>query len=490
MKKRKKENKKNLNMKKLLSTMFKIGCIGFGGGSALVPVIESEVVYEKKLIDKEEYTKDVVVANITPGALPVEVAAGVGRKVCGIPGMILSALLMGLPGTFLTVLLLMMINSSGNLVLRQILFASAGVTAYIIYMLLMYAKGTFRECRESGTAKSGMAFMILVFFLTSGKEMFQLFGINRTPIFDISTIDVLCAAFFIIFFTGGRFRWSRILISGAVTVLYCLCVGKMHLISSPEVLWVLRAVMVVLSIYGLCSSIEGKIPFSWSKLKNLVKEEISWGLFFAILSLPALICFGDTIRFAIRGLISAMISFGGGDAYLAVANGLFVNTGMISYDDFYFKIASVANGLPGSILCKILTGVGYILGCESGGTWCGIFVALCGFACSIAASGGTFSAVVYIYERFENLRIFHVLQTYMRPIVAGLLLTVGASMLYQNMGIASRYAWPPKTMVLLTFGIILLNIFWRRRGVVRPLQSVLFSAAASLSVCNVFTSIP
>ena len=43
-------------MKKLLATMFKIGCIGFGGGTALVPVIESEVVYEKKLIDKEEYT--------------------------------------------------------------------------------------------------------------------------------------------------------------------------------------------------------------------------------------------------------------------------------------------------------------------------------------------------------------------------------------------------------------------------------------------------
>ena len=73
-------------MKELLFTMFKIGCIGFGGGTALVPVIESEVVYEKKLIDKDEYTKDVVVANITPGALPVEVAAGVGRKVCGIPG--------------------------------------------------------------------------------------------------------------------------------------------------------------------------------------------------------------------------------------------------------------------------------------------------------------------------------------------------------------------------------------------------------------------
>ena len=130
-----------------------------------------------------------------------------------------------------------------------------------------------------------------------------------------------------------------------------------------------------------------------------------------------------------------------------------------------------------------------MLGRQSGGVWCGIFVALCGFACSIAASGGTFSAVIYIYERFENLRIFHALQMYMRPIVAGLLLTVGTSMLYQNLSIAGWYAWPSAVMGWLTLGIILLNIFWRRRGVVRPLQSVLFSAAVSLVMCNVFAGI-
>ena len=290
MRKKKQNSDKNLNMKELLFTMFKIGCIGFGGGTALVPVIESEVVYEKKLIDKDEYTKDVVVANITPGALPVEVAAGVGRKVCGIPGMLLSAVLMGLPGTFLTVLILMLINSSGERILQQILFASVGVTAYIIYMLLMYAKGTFRECREKGMAKSGTVFMFLVFLLTSGKDVFQLFGINRTPVFDIATIDVLCAAFFIIFFTGGRFRWSRIILSTVITVAYCLCVGQMHLISSSKVLFGLRLTMIALSIYGLCNGIEGKISFSWKALKKLVQEELGWTLLLMLLSVPALLC--------------------------------------------------------------------------------------------------------------------------------------------------------------------------------------------------------
>ena len=42
-------------MHKLLASMLKVGIIGFGGGNALIPVIQQEVVKEKKLITKEEY---------------------------------------------------------------------------------------------------------------------------------------------------------------------------------------------------------------------------------------------------------------------------------------------------------------------------------------------------------------------------------------------------------------------------------------------------
>ena len=60
--------------------MFKIGAVGFGGGTALIPVIEEEVVNNNNIIDDTEFNKDVIIANITPGALPVEIAAGIGRK--------------------------------------------------------------------------------------------------------------------------------------------------------------------------------------------------------------------------------------------------------------------------------------------------------------------------------------------------------------------------------------------------------------------------
>ena len=81
----------------LLFTMMKIGAIGFGGGNALVPVIEKSVVEEEKLITAEEFEEDILVANITPGALPLEIAGGIGKRVWGKKGMLLCAMAMALP---------------------------------------------------------------------------------------------------------------------------------------------------------------------------------------------------------------------------------------------------------------------------------------------------------------------------------------------------------------------------------------------------------
>ena len=48
-------------------SMLRIGAIGFGGGNALIPVIEKEVVENGKLVTKRAYDEDVVAACITPG---------------------------------------------------------------------------------------------------------------------------------------------------------------------------------------------------------------------------------------------------------------------------------------------------------------------------------------------------------------------------------------------------------------------------------------
>lgn len=65
----------------LTDTMLKIGCIGFGGGSALIPVMEEELVEKKSYISEEDFSGSMMIASITPGALPVEIATGIGYNV-------------------------------------------------------------------------------------------------------------------------------------------------------------------------------------------------------------------------------------------------------------------------------------------------------------------------------------------------------------------------------------------------------------------------
>lgn len=46
------------------------------------------------------------------------------------------------------------------------------------------------------------------------------------------------------------------------------------------------------------------------------------------------------------------MSFGGGDAYMTIADGIFVGGGMITSQQYYNHIVPAVNVLPGSILCK------------------------------------------------------------------------------------------------------------------------------------------
>ena len=122
-------------LSKLILSMLKVGVIGFGGGNALIPVIEQEVVKEKKLITKDEYDKDIVAATLTPGALPVELASGVGFQCAGVKGMIAGGVMMALPGAVVTVILLSVLGQLDTAILKQIQYASIGITAFIMCLL-------------------------------------------------------------------------------------------------------------------------------------------------------------------------------------------------------------------------------------------------------------------------------------------------------------------------------------------------------------------
>ncbi|MDR1519587.1 MAG: chromate transporter, partial [Planctomycetota bacterium] len=57
-----------MNLIRIWLSFLKIGCVGFGGGSALIPIVRNELVAERQWLSDDEYLKHTLIANITPGA--------------------------------------------------------------------------------------------------------------------------------------------------------------------------------------------------------------------------------------------------------------------------------------------------------------------------------------------------------------------------------------------------------------------------------------
>lgn len=430
---------------KLLVSMFRIGLLGFGGGSALIPVIEEEVVNEQGFVTSSEYEEEVVSACVTPGALPVEIAAGIGHKTLGMLGMLAAAVFMALPGSLMMVLILSAASGSSSGSLDVIRFLSIGIGAFICALLISYTARTVGVARKknSGCYAISVAIMAVVFAVTGGQNLLKLLGFENLAksFIHLSTLQVLMISF------------STIL--------------AVHIV---------RAVLGT-SVGGPAEKMKQDTAVADVEAGSVLKETLVWILFAALFAMPAILMLADGKRFVVRGLTSSLMSFGGGDAYLSVADGLFVSGGMVSQESFYGLLVPVANVLPGSILCKILTGVGYLIGLSEGGSrLAGAAGALAGFGISIAASGMVFGIVYWIFQRFENVSIFREISQWIRPIISGLLLGVLVTMLQTNISTASSLGRSVPATVILTACLVLTDLYLMERKKSGSLLPMVLSA--------------
>ena len=89
----------------LFITFFKIGLFSFGGGFAMIPLIQREVIEKNGWIDEKDFLDMLVLAQSTPGPIAVNTAVFVGYKTAGTMGAIMAALGTVLP-SFIVILLL------------------------------------------------------------------------------------------------------------------------------------------------------------------------------------------------------------------------------------------------------------------------------------------------------------------------------------------------------------------------------------------------
>ena len=82
---------------KMFFSFFKIGAFTFGGGYAMIPLIEEEVVNKNKWIEKEEFMDMLVISQSFPGALAINCSTFIGYKLGGMIGGIIAILGVTLP---------------------------------------------------------------------------------------------------------------------------------------------------------------------------------------------------------------------------------------------------------------------------------------------------------------------------------------------------------------------------------------------------------
>jgi chromate transporter len=288
-----------------------------------------------------------------------------------------------------------------------------------------------------------------------------------------------------VFYTRGVLTKHKLAVSGVVLLVYLGCNANLRLITNPDVSKGVNLVMIALSVWGFAKSLLNE-KTKKASAKLLGKEMVCWLFFLLLCSVPAVCLTRESLVFMARGIFSSLISFGGGDAYLTVADGLMVDTGIISDKLFYGSLVPVVNLVPGSILCKTLTGIGYFVGYELNSSHVqGIIVALLGYASSVAASGAVFCIGYYIFQRFKNLNIFHLLSRMIKPIVAGLLVSVMLSLVRQNvtMGQGAAFGIGGAVGVMAVFYVLDLYLCTKKKW--SNARVVAVSAVGSFVLCNV-----
>ncbi len=172
-------------MKKLWQiflTFFKIGAFTFGGGYAMIPLIQREAVEHRKWVSDEDILDIVAIAESTPGPIAINSATFVGYKAAGVLGSAMATFGVVLP-SFVIILALSFVLQQFQEVLA-VQYAFRGIQAGVL-ALLFKALWTMYKKAPKGWA----AYVVMggSFLLTAILNVNVLFVIIGCAVFGLTT---------------------------------------------------------------------------------------------------------------------------------------------------------------------------------------------------------------------------------------------------------------------------------------------------------------
>jgi len=258
-------------------------------------------------------------------------------------------------------------------------------------------------------------------------------------------VNLMFITFFIICFIGRS--KSKIKLGAAVLVaaLYALSIGNFAIINS----WSLYVgiCMVILAAGSICYDVllyRKEMRYEERPKMKLAIEPFKNLALFAILSLTLItVVFfvsGDMGVWSFSGKVvsSSLTAFGGGEAYYAISEHVFVDSGITPREFYDTQVVGVAGAMPGPVLVSLATGIGYGYGNSLGGAGLAWVFGLLGFALSVAATAlGALTLFVFFEAVKNNARVQMIIK-YIIPVICGMLISTAISLMSQASLVLAR----------------------------------------------------
>ena len=164
-------------------TFFRIGAFTFGGGYAMIPLIQNEAVEKHHWVTDDDILEIIAIAESTPGPIAINSATFVGYRAAGVLGSVFATLGVVLP-SFVIILALSFVLDAFQEV-RAVQYAFFGIRAGVLALL---CKALWTMYKKAPKGWVGYVIMAGAFILTA---------INKFGIFKINMIFVIigCAVF-------------------------------------------------------------------------------------------------------------------------------------------------------------------------------------------------------------------------------------------------------------------------------------------------------
>lgn len=131
----------------LFLTFFKIGAFTFGGGYAMIALIEREIAENRKYLSKEDILDIVAVAESTPGPIAINMATFVGYRTAGVLGSVAATLGVVLPSFVIIYVLSFIIRQFADF--KPVKYAFCGIRAGVLALIVKAWISMFKACPKS-----------------------------------------------------------------------------------------------------------------------------------------------------------------------------------------------------------------------------------------------------------------------------------------------------------------------------------------------------